>query len=126
MDDKILLTFLGILFLVLQFFMTMTNRKWTREILAQLSIGTSHFDSQYAAQDKQLKEIKKNTALIGTIVERTDEDGSPLVYAPRSWATAQKEIAQICSDNAHVQKAIVKILERIDLRQDSRRSEFEG
>lgn len=136
-DDKVLLAFMGIVFLVLQFTMTIVNRKWTREIIDKLSEGTEktatylegikvHFDNHHLEQDKQLESIKEKTKVISDIVKKTDDDGSPLVYSPRSWVTTQKEIASICQGTSQIQKSILKILERIDQRQNDRRKEFEG
>lgn len=134
-DDKILLAFMGIVFLVLQFIQTMVNRKWTREIIDKLSEGTektaqylegikTHFDNHHAIQDGELKEIKEKTHIIHDTVIKTDSDGSPLIFVPRSWIDTQKEISEVCSKTASLLESSMKILERIDARQDQRRKDF--
>ena len=107
-DGKILLAFMGIVFLILQFIMTMVNRKWTREIIDKLSDGTektavylegikSHFDNHYQLQDNELKDIKDKTHIIHNTIIKTDSDGSPLIFVPRSWIDTQKEISDVCN-----------------------------
>jgi len=136
-DSKILLTFMGVVFLVLQFIMTMINRKWTRDIIDKLSEGTekttiylenlkSHFDGVHKQQDHNLKNIKEKTHTIYDQIIKTDSDGSPLIFVPRSWMDTQKEISDTCNKTAVLLEAIMKAIERMDARQEKRREEYGG
>ena len=48
------------------------------------------------------------------ILSKTDSDGTPLVYVPRSWAEIQKDMQQVMVKIVNDQRRIADILDRID------------
>jgi len=48
------------------------------------------------------------------ILSKTDSDGTPLVYVPRSWAEIQKDMQQVMIKIVNDQRRIADILDRID------------
>jgi hypothetical protein len=127
-DDKVLLVFLSITFMVIQFITSIVNRKWTREVIDEMVKGfekiglgfielKNQIDVCNMVQNKEIEEIRDKTVLVHNIVTKTDNDGSPLIFVPRSWGSTQKEIADVCRMIASTQKSMLKIMDRIDERQ---------
>jgi len=48
------------------------------------------------------------------IMSKSDTDGTPLVYVPRSWAEVQKDMQQVMIQIVNDQRRIADILDRID------------
>ena len=69
----------------------------------------------------KLDEIKESMASTSTTVEKLwdihdhyDDDGSPLWYVPRSWATVQKEIVKTQQQISLTLNTAARTLERIE------------
>jgi hypothetical protein len=54
---------------------------------------------------------------------RTDEDGVPVWYMPRSWERSQENISKILLQISETQREITKSLERMEQRQWSKDNE---
>ena len=48
------------------------------------------------------------------IMSKSDTDGTPLVYVPRSWAEIQKDMQQVMIKIVNDQRRIADILDRIE------------
>ena len=48
------------------------------------------------------------------LLSKSDVDGTPLVYVPRSWAEIQKDMQQVMIKIVNDQRRIADILDRID------------
>jgi len=48
------------------------------------------------------------------ILSKTDTDGTPLVYVPRSWAEIQKDMQNVMTKVVNDQRRIADILDRIE------------
>ena len=55
---------------------------------------------------------------IDEILSKSDPDGTPLVYVPRSWAEVQKEMQHIMTQIVNDQRRIADILDRMDKKLD--------
>ena len=55
---------------------------------------------------------------IDEILSKSDPDGTPLVYVPRSWAEVQKEMQHIMTQIVNDQRRIADILDRMEKKLD--------
>jgi len=55
---------------------------------------------------------------IDEVLSKSDADGTPLVYVPRSWAEVQKEMQHIMTQIVNDQRRIADILDRMDKKLD--------
>ena len=51
---------------------------------------------------------------VNEITSKSDTDGTPLVYVPRSWAEIQKDMQHVMTKIVTDQRRIADILDRID------------
>lgn len=78
----------------------------------------------YMLSKAKENDLEKVTGLLSENLEVTnklltmhsvyDNDGVPMWYVPRSWASNQEKIAEICQEIAETQRSTVAILERME------------
>jgi len=68
--------------------------------------------------DKSALSNKEHEALIKLLEMHChyDSDGTPLWYVPRSWASLQEKIVEICQDIAKTQDLIANTMDRLERR----------
>ena len=69
-----------------------------------------HVKEGIAGMAKRVDEIGEHTSDTLRLLDKYDEDGVPLCYVPRSWATMQRETVAAIREISETQRAICSTL----------------
>lgn len=74
-----------------------------------------------AKREDRMDDLSAKVDQIHALATKVDGDGTPLVYAPRSWGDVHQRISETCQNISATQLEIAKTLERIERRMNEPR-----
>jgi hypothetical protein len=92
-------------------------RSSIQEDISKLKESTNDKITKVSARVEHVEATTKGTL---DVVQKTDSDGTPLCYVPRSWADTQEKIVEALDNISTSQVIIAKTLENIEKNQNKR------
>ena len=118
-EQKLLLSVVGIIFMAMQFVFYIVSRNTTNKIIKAINEGTKTFNDHVVEGTKTYVKVRK-------LVEEhdvKDSDGRPMWYMPHSMVETQEKLVEITRTIAATQQILATTNARVESKIDEHAKE---